>query len=127
MTSRTLTDRMKMATHFSRKHLQAWIARAERAFADLDRKERVEACECRWCFYGVGARLAGQAFTHRDCESCGTNVTYSTTASNPLCIECARKLGLCVVCCADIDLVDRRKLERAKPPRKVRVRGEHKD
>jgi hypothetical protein len=105
-------QRVRNATHFNRQHLREWIAAAERAFADLDRKAREEAQACRWCWYGRSTRIGGQAFTSRKCDACDVEQTFSSTSTDPLCTPCGVKLGLCVRCCADIDLVDRRKLER---------------
>lgn len=109
----TIED-VRAASYFGRQRLSAWISNAERAFADLDKTERIERHECRWCFYRAmsGGRVGGQAFTARDCDSCGQSVTYSSTNTDRVCRPCAERLGICVSCVADIDLVDRRKLER---------------
>lgn len=109
-------QRVQNATYYSRRNLETWIANSERAWLDEDREKRLEAQHCRWCFYARGSRLAGQAFTDRDCESCKETQHYPSTATNPLCKPCAKKLNLCVECCADISLADRRKLERKLPP-----------
>lgn len=107
----TIED-VRNTTHFNRQHLKEWIANAERAFADLDRAKRVARHECRWCFYARGSRIAGQAITTKPCDSCGEIETYPTTGTNRVCRPCGERLGICVLCAADIDLVDRRKLER---------------
>lgn len=104
---------MQTVTHFARQHFQEWLAQAERAAADTDRVARVAAQLCRRCFYARGA-LAGQAFTERPCGHCGEMQTYSTTRTHRLCKPCGEKLGACVECIADIDLVDRRQLERRR-------------
>lgn len=105
-------DDVRNASYFNRRHLTEWIAQAERAFADLDRAKRMERHECRWCFYAKSSRIAGQAITTKPCDSCGEPQTYSSTATDRVCRPCAERLGICVLCAADIDLVDRRKLER---------------
>lgn len=105
-------DRVRTASHFSRQHLDEWIMRAELAYTDKNREQRQAAQLCRWCFYGRGSRVAGQAFTDRACEGCETVVTYPSTATNPLCRDCAFKYGLCLSCCADVDLANRTKVER---------------
>jgi hypothetical protein len=121
-TSKLDVGRVQMATHFGRRHLDEWIAAAERAWADKDRDERIAAQKCRWCFYarGRGGRIVGHGFTTRACASCEAPQTYSSTAANPLCMPCAQRLGLCVECCADIDLTDRRKLELVSKPKRKR-------
>jgi hypothetical protein len=107
----TIAD-VQTTTHFNRKHLKWWIEQAERAFADLDRAKRLERHECRWCFYARESRIAGQATTTKPCDSCGNIETYPTTNTDRVCRPCGERLGICVLCAADIDLVDRRKLER---------------
>jgi len=102
-----------MATHFSRQNLEKWIANGERAWLDSDREKRVAQQQCRWCWYARTSDIAGQAFTDRTCGHCQVPQTYATTATNPLCQPCAKELGLCVRCCADIDLAKRAKLERS--------------
>lgn len=102
------------ATHFNRRSLGEWIARAERAFADTDRAKRLERHECRWCFYARSGGVAGAALTSKPCDACGDIQHYESTATDRLCRACAERLGLCVRCIADVDLVDRRKLERKR-------------
>lgn len=102
------------ATHFGRQHLKDWIERAERAFADLDREKRLERQECRWCYYAHPSRLGGAAITHKPCDTCNEVMTFSNTCTDRICKPCGERLGLCVRCCADINLVDRRKLERSR-------------
>jgi hypothetical protein len=109
----TIAD-VQMSTHYNRQHFAKWIAKAERAFADLDRDARMKRHECRWCFYAMSNGIAGAAMTDKPCDSCGEMQHYSSTATDRLCHSCGVKLGLCVSCVADIDLVDRRKLERRK-------------
>jgi len=108
----TIED-VKNATRFNRQALAKWIANAERAFADLDRAKRMERHECRWCFYARSSRIGGQAITNKPCESCGVDQCYSSTQTDRVCRPCGVRLNICVSCAADIDLVDRRKLERA--------------
>lgn len=105
-------DDVRNVSHYNRRSLSEWIANAERAFADLDRDKRLQRHECRWCFYAMSRRLAGQATTTKPCDSCGEIEHYSTTATDRVCRPCGERLGICVLCAADIDLVDRRKLER---------------
>lgn len=105
---------MQSATHFGRQRLQNWIERAERAFADLDREKRLERHECRWCYYAHSERMGGAAMTTKPCDHCELVMTFGSTNTDRICKPCGERLGLCVRCCADINLVDRRKLERAR-------------
>jgi predicted RNA-binding Zn-ribbon protein involved in translation (DUF1610 family) len=109
-------DRVRTATHYSRQHLEEWIANAERAWVDEDREARLEAQQCRWCFYATGGRIVMPAFHQRGCESCKEILTYTSSDTNPLCKPCGKKLNLCVKCRADVSLADRRKLEKKLPP-----------
>lgn len=102
--------RVQSATHFSKGALERWLKRAEKAKEDSGREAREAQLLCRFCFYR-GERVCGQGFTSRDCDNCGVEVRYPNTNTNPLCTDCARKLGLCISCCADRSLADRRKLE----------------
>jgi hypothetical protein len=112
MEEAVLLERIKISTHFSRKRLDAMIVAAEAAYTDVDRARREKQQYCRWCYYGRSPRIAGQAFTERACYACTTVVTYPTTDTNLLCVPCAQRYGACVSCCADIDLINRVKLER---------------
>lgn len=107
-------DDVRHYTHFNRKSLKDWIERAERAWADLDREKRLERHECRWCFYAMSTRIGGAAMTNKPCDRCETVMQFASTSTDRLCRPCGEKLGLCVSCGADIDLVDRRKLERSR-------------
>lgn len=113
-----LLNRVRHATHFNRKHLDEWIANAERAWLDSDRDERRAGCLCRWCFYAVGSRIGGAAMTTRKCDSCGEDQMFASTATDPLCRICAERLGLCKRCGGDVEMANRTKLERAAKPRR---------
>ena len=43
-------------------------------------------------------RVAGQAMTDSECESCNTVVTYGSTATELLCADCSNNLGRCREC-----------------------------
>lgn len=111
-------DRVQRTTFFNRRSLDDWIRNAELAWIDKERKERESHQTCRWCWYARRVTLAGQTFTTSDCEVCGEEMRFPTTNTNPLCIPCAKKLHLCVRCASDLDLADRRKLERGKGKRR---------
>ena len=96
------------ATWLSKGHADAIVARAKTITEDPDRKERLEKQECPICF--KGNRIGGQAITTKECDHCGTEMTFANTNTDRLCLACAKSLGVCKHCSADIDLKQRRKL-----------------
>jgi hypothetical protein len=107
-------DDVRMTTHFNRKHFDEWIVSAERAYGDLDREARTKAGACRWCFYARGSRIGGAVTTAKPCDACAEPMQFASTATNRICAPCGAKLGLCVQCAGDINMTDRRKLERTR-------------
>lgn len=96
------------ATCRSREYFEDFIKKAERAELDTDRVARVDAQECRWCFYFTG-RIGCAAITERPCGCCGTAQSYGNTCTDALCVACAKAHQLCKHCAGDIDMRDRRR------------------
>lgn len=76
---------------------------------DAKKSERVEQSFCKHCFYIYGTRIGGAKITSRDCGICHTPQTYSSTATDPLCLPCAKKNNLCKRCGGDINMKHIRK------------------
>lgn len=74
---------------------------------DPNRDERLEHGECVICF--GASRIGGAACTSRQCGLCDQIVRSGNTNVDVLCIDCAKRHGLCKHCGADIDLKNRRK------------------
>lgn len=56
-----------------------------------------------YCEDHPSVRIAGQAFTYRICDGCGETVTYSSTATDPYCVACSKKLKVCKQCGKSLD------------------------
>jgi hypothetical protein len=69
--------------------------------------ERLKKHECRACFYS--GRISGAAMTERDCMSCGGEQQYGSTATDALCLPCAKAHSLCKHCGGDLDMRTQRK------------------
>ena len=91
-------------------YVRALIERAEAMKDDDDRRNRLDVSECVYCYapYGAG-RQGGTKTTQLECGLCSTIIYSGTTNCDVLCVECARKNGLCKHCGADVDLKVRRK------------------
>ncbi|HUX80251.1 MAG TPA: hypothetical protein VMW10_11000 [Alphaproteobacteria bacterium] len=74
---------------------------------DTKKKERLEKCECKTCFY-IRGKMGGQAITDRPCGICEEEQTYGSTCTDMMCLPCGKKNELCVHCGADIRLRPRR-------------------
>lgn len=106
---RTL-DRVALenATYRSKRYYEDVLQKADAASTDAMRRERLDACQCKTCFYLTG-RFGGAACSERPCANCGTPVTHGSTDVDVLCHDCAKELGLCCHCGSDVELKMRRK------------------
>lgn len=84
---------------------------AEALTNDPEREKRLERHECKACFYGgrVYGRLAGAACTTQPCACCDKPQTYGSTATDALCLPCAKEGDLCKRCMGDIDMRSKRR------------------
>jgi len=104
----TLYD-IQFATGQSNQMAEKTQRRAEDYRADDKKKERLEKCECRTCFYINNYRIGGAAMTTAWCRICGAEMGFGSTSVDDLCLECAKEHRLCKVCSASIDGKKRRK------------------
>ncbi|MCA9340278.1 MAG: hypothetical protein KDA17_05170 [Candidatus Saccharibacteria bacterium] len=77
-----------------RNHLQV----AEKLLHDTEAKDRLAACQCKACFYVMNPRIGGAAITEQPCAMCGDVQTYGSTATDVLCLPCAKSNELCKRC-----------------------------
>lgn len=70
---------------------------------DAEKELRKSAQLCRYCYYTGKNALAGQAFSDALCIDCGKHMTFPTTSTDQLCLECAIKRNLCKHCGAEMD------------------------
>lgn len=104
----------RVSAHYSQRFVDR-MALALIAATDGERAKRLAALRCKWCWYMLHGRIAGQAFTSWTCAECATEHQHSSTATPKLCEPCARELELCRECCADLDFRHRRTLHRMRP------------
>jgi len=105
----TINNRtVEMSTYTGKERVRFYEAAANNCRDDPKKKERREAQQCVLCFY-VKGRIGGNVGTYSECGNCGTELQCGNTNIDVLCKPCAKSLGLCVHCGADIDLKHRRK------------------
>lgn len=98
---------MVRASEDAKRRVKGWIEQAEKANNDPGKTDRLKKQECIACYYS--SRVGGQAITEQDCMCCGETQTYSSTATDVLCMDCARAHDLCKRCGGDIKMRSRRK------------------
>lgn len=101
-------ERMKNNTHFSKQYVEAVLKQATQILEDSSKKERIAKSLCKACFYR-GGRVGGAAITERPCMSCGETQVYGSTATDALCLDCAKEHSLCKNCGGDREMRERRK------------------
>ena len=77
---------------------------------DKEKERRLEQSECFLCFYEK-SRIGGSACTQVQCAFCNKVLSSGTTNIDKMCVDCAKKAGLCKHCGADVNLKNRRKRE----------------
>lgn len=80
------------------------IQRIARLEADESVEKREQQGLCRTCFYLRTPRLGSAAITQQPCGLCEDLQTYSSTATDILCLPCALEHALCKQCGADRNL-----------------------
>lgn len=81
---------------------------ARRLQHDPEKKKRERDQKCIHCYYVMRVRIGGAAMTTRPCALCPTEQTFASTATDALCMPCARNNDLCKQCGGDIRLRVRR-------------------
>ena len=77
---------------------------AEKILSDEDKKERLDKCLCKSCFYVRNMRMGGASMTTRPCGVCEDEMQFSSTATDAICPSCASVNNLCKQCGANMDL-----------------------
>ena len=78
----------------------------ENLIADPDQDKRLAAGICSPCYYLMSGSVAGRAITIRPCGLCEKDQTYSSTQTDALCLDCAKRNSLCRHCGGDINLLN---------------------
>lgn len=94
-------------TERSKQFVREQVELAKRISDDTDKQRRLVEQNCKRCFYG--SRIGGAAMTTQPCMCCHTQVMYGSTATDALCMDCAKENDLCKRCGGDIELRTRRK------------------
>lgn len=105
---------VQQQTALHREWIVAQGRKLKDALEDPRKSERTKVHECQYCYYII-SWICGQGFTDWVCSNCGKEDTWANTCTPYLCHECAGKLGLCVMCTADVNLKTRRKLDKGEP------------
>jgi len=95
------------ATHLSKRRFESILELAKKLETDPDKAGRIEAFECRPCYYNQ--RIGGATITNRACGCCGEDQRYSSTSTDALCKFCAIEHELCKHCGGDIHMRTLRK------------------
>ncbi len=95
------------ATMMAREWMYSHLKTAEKIHNDTDRDRRKAEQLCATCFYLRKGSIAGQAITVQPCGLCAAPQTYSSTATDALCMGCAIGHCLCKKCGADVELKQR--------------------
>lgn len=101
-------SRVANQTWVQRSHADAIIARAKTITEDSGRQFRLEVQECPICW--ENGKVGGTACTTKECDLCGVEMRFGNTCYDRLCLTCAKSIGVCRHCGADIDLKQRKKL-----------------
>lgn len=102
---RPLTEEwMRTRTSHARTAVDTVLMKARLIEADSRKTERVEACQCKACFYAHPDRIGGQALTESACGLCGKPLHFSSTCVDALCPECAKAHSLCTHCGGDLEM-----------------------
>lgn len=97
-----------MATGRAKRHVEDVLESAKKLSQDSEKKERLQESLCPCCYYLRKARMGGARITHKDCAECEREMVFSSTATDLLCIDCAKENKLCLRCGADLELKERR-------------------
>ena len=101
-------SRIMSATHYATERAAYYAERAKTIAEDPERAERLTQMECQICW--KQPKVGGCMCTTKECDQCGTEMRFGSTNTDHLCLACAKSLGVCKHCLADIDLKQRRKL-----------------
>lgn len=94
---------INFATDNQRHRRERIIELAKLLTEDPGKKDRRKKALCLNCHYETG-RIGGAAITYRPCGCCGEDQVYGSTATDVLCLDCAKILGLCKQCGATMEL-----------------------
>jgi len=110
LTEQALLEKVQDETYWRKKATQDRIERAKKAETDSGRKTRLKLHLCKYCYYLRGDVIACSAITTTTCKICAKEMTFGSTHTSGICVDCAKKHKLCLDCLSDIDYKKRRKI-----------------
>ena len=106
-------DRINQVTADRALRVQDVLARAAILAADHERTKRLEARQCRCCYYVRKlTAIVGHGFTKWKCTLCPAEGQHHNTGTPRVCDECSDGFQLCVMCGGDIEMRRKSKFER---------------
>lgn len=94
-------------TNAAKQRVEYIVETGKKMIADSDKVLRRDSQLCHSCFY-IRSRMGGSTVTHRECGVCQEVQTYGSTATDAMCMGCAKHNSLCKQCGGDIDMKLRR-------------------
>lgn len=96
------------STDFAKSIAEDCVRHALEYLSDSNKEKRINACECKTCFYLRSGRIGGASMTSQECAICSNEVWYGSTNTDPLCEDCSAKHELCKRCTGDVHMRPRR-------------------
>ena len=90
-------EKIEESSYWQKKKEKSILEYAKSIKNDYDKDNRLNELLCKICYYKEGV-VAGQAITKKDCDFCKTEVIYSTTYTDKICPNCAKKNQCCKHC-----------------------------
>lgn len=109
---------IEYANQRAKQNIAYWRKRLKDVDEDQQREKRLAAAQCALCFYEQ-SRVGGASCTSVQCAFCDKRLTSGTTNVDLMCVDCAKKAGLCCHCGCDIDLKNRRNRQLPEPTETV--------
>jgi len=94
----------------SKRYVNQQIKLANDLIYDPEKESRISQAKCLACHYIFG-KLSYGVRRSTNCRICNKNLSSCNINIDEICIDCANKHELCVVCVADIKLRVRRKFK----------------
>ncbi len=99
---------VESATDTAKMIAEGGVQHALEFMADFNKKKRLEAKECKACFYFRSGRIGGAMMTTVKCGVCEADMHFGSTCIDKLCGKCSDENELCVFCGGDIKMRIRR-------------------
>ena len=79
------------AKYFNKEFINKVTSKLIRYYSDPDKKERKADGLCKCCYYYMYDRVGGCAITIKNCECCGEEMSFGSTATDKYCLKCAKE------------------------------------